>query len=481
MNLNTLPGRQLTGADHPLSKLSRNGGPELIGHRKDGRPIYLMGGGAPDAMIERLNAERDQCLSRVKAVSDSAAESDRDLSDQDMEVITRANERVTKIDAQLELLSFDSAVSDRARDVMQRNNVPMPRGQGGTLFRSAGHALHTGLMAAHGTGRDGRDARELWEQELNRAAQHMGVDAANTVAVAGGVGALMVKPIVGPVIDPTPSGRPFLTLLGVETMDSPFGFQRPRISDPNGDQAPDVQGAGTANVGKEKAELVSRAFDIKLESVDTQTVGEYLNVSEKLRQLPIGAWNIILNQFTKRRSRKSERYALAEITESTSTIDLALAASVPETYDAVWDAALQVFTKTAELPQWIAVGPKAWARLGRMLDAADRPLFPTLGAGAAVNAMGRIDATTFQSAGPAGLPLVVSYAITDDSFVVGNAASLEVYEFVYPMLEAVEPSVMGRQVAVASELATYRPATDGLSGNSPTGNGAVIVRPAPAP
>jgi hypothetical protein len=61
---------------HPLRKLER-GRPRLIGRRKDGRPIYAMAGGAPDAMLERLTAEREQCLARVKAVTDSAAEADR--------------------------------------------------------------------------------------------------------------------------------------------------------------------------------------------------------------------------------------------------------------------------------------------------------------------------------------------------------------------------------------------------------------------
>jgi hypothetical protein len=462
---------------HPLAKFAQHGW-RIIGHRKDGRPIYLLAGGAPDAMVERLTGERDQCLARVKAVTDSAAEADRDLSDQDEEVIRRANERVAKIDQQLELLSFDSTVSDRAREIMQRNNLPMPLQKGqGMLYRSAGEVMWD---ATHldAPGREGKEARARFERELDRAAQHMGVDAANTVAVAGGLGALAIRPIVGPVIDPTPSGRPFLNLLGVQPMDSPFGFSRPRISDPNIDQTPDVQGAGTANVGKEKSELVSRAFEVKLESVDTETIGEYLNVSAKLQALPIGAWNIILTQFTKRRSRKTEKYGLASLLESTSGVDLAADATSAQVYEAVWEAALLVFQKTGELPQWIAAGPTAWARLGKLLDAADRPLFPTLGAGAPVNAMGQMDASSFASRGPAGLPLVVSYAIASDAFVVGNSAALEVYEFTYPMFEAVEPSILGRQVAVASELATYRPATDGISGDTPTGNGAVIVQPA---
>jgi hypothetical protein len=479
MNLHTLPGhRSLTGADHPLVKLSR-GQLEPIGHRKDGRPIYPTAGGAPNAMLERLVSEREACLTRVEAVTSAAAESDRDLSDQDAEVINRARDRIAQLDSQIDLLSFDSTISDRAADAMRRNNVPVPRDPQ-TQYRSAGAALWDMLHLDAG-GQEGREARQRYDREMNRAAQHMGVDSANTVPVAGGLGALVVRPVVGPVIDPTPAGRPFLNLLGVQPLDSPMGFSRPRISDPNMDQAPDVQGAGTANVGREKAELVSRAFDIKLDPVETQTVGEYLNVSEKLRALPIGAWNIILARFAKRRSRKTERYGLAEVRESTSAIDLAADADADAVWDAVWDAALQVFLKTGELPQWITAGPIGWARLGRLRDAAGRPLFPTMAAGASVNSMGRMDAGTFGNVGPAGLPLAVTYAITDGAFILGNDASLEVYEYAYPMLEAVEPSVMGRQVAVASELATYRPATDNMAAANATGNGAVIVRPPVGP
>lgn len=472
MNVSTLPGRS-----HPLVKLSRQG-LRPIGFRKDGRPIYPMAGGAGDEMLERLISEREACLTRVQAVAAAAAESNRDLSDQDTEVIQRAQTRVGELDKQIDLLSFDSAISDRAADALRRNNIQVP-GRNDSQYRSAGAALWD-MLHLDAKGSEGKEARQRYERELNRAAQHMGADAATTVSVAGGLGALVVRPVVGPVIDPTPAGRPFLSLLGVQPMDSPMGFSRPRISDPNIDQAPDVQGAGTANVGKEKAELVSRAFDIKLDPVDTQTIGEYLNVSEKLRALPIGAWNIILARFTKRRARKTEKYAISEVRESTTGVDLAADADADAIYDAIWAAALQVFQKTGELPQWIAAGPTGWARLGALRDAAGRPLFPTLASGASVNSMGRMDAGTFASQGPAGLPMAVSYGITDGAFILGNDASLEMYEYAYPMLEAVEPSVMGRQVAVASEVAAYRPATDNMAGTA-TGNGAVIVRPDPAP
>jgi hypothetical protein len=463
MSMNTLPGQ---GSRRPSWHR-----PAPIGYRRDGRPVYPIAGGAPNAMLERITTERQACLDRVQAVTDSAFEANRDLSDQDEEVINRARERITFLDRQMELLSFDQSIPDRARAALESNaSTSLPAVHS---YRSAGHALWDLLHQE----RD-RDARERVQREMHRAAQHMGTSAAQTVATAGGLGALVVRPVVGPVIDPVPGGRPFLTLLGVQQLDDPMGFSRPRIVDPNGDEAPDVQGVGTANVGKQKAELVSRAFDIKLEPVDTETIGEYLNVSQKLMHLPIGALNIILGRFAKRRARKTERYALAEVRQTTNTVALAADADQEAVYNAVWDAAVQVWLRTGELPEWIATGPTGWSRLGRMLDLAGRPLFPTISAGASVNAMGRMSADTFQSVGPAGLPMAVTYGITDGAFIVGNSASLEVYEYPYPMLQAVEPAVLGQQIAVASEIGTYRPATDGLAGDAPTGNGAVVIAPA---
>jgi hypothetical protein len=246
-----------------------------------------------------------------------------------------------------------------------------------------------------------------------------------------------------------------------------------------------VQGTGTANVGKEKSELVSRAFEIKLEPVETDTVGQYLNVSAKLQALPIGAWNIILTQMETRRSPvRRRRYGLASLLLSTSTVDLAADAAAADTCtSAVWAAALLVFQKTGMLPEWIAAGPTAWARLGShdwtpRTGRCSPPWAPVLPSTPWVG----MDASTFrQLAVRPGCRWWCPTPSPSDAFVVGNRDALEVYEYAYPLMEAVEPSILGRQVAVASELATYRPATDGLAGDTPTGNGAVIVRPAGTP
>jgi HK97 family phage major capsid protein len=463
---------QTTMRRHPLAAYGTTA--PVIGYRKSGAPIHAVAGGAPNPLLERAVQEREQVLSRIESVSAAAFEANRDLSEQDQDTIKRARERVEFLDGQIDTLSFDTALSDRAQAALRSNGVSS-RHSSPTQFRSAGDALHTMLAA----GRGEPDARQRYDVEMNRAAQHMGADAANTVAVAGGLGALVVKPVVGPVIDLTPRGRPFLTALGVRQLESPLGFSRPRIVDKNGAEAPAPQ-------GKEKQELVSRAFDVKLDSIDSETIGEYLNISQKLLSLPIDGMNMILDRFTVRRQRMTERRAILEVLETTSSVTLA-APPAPGTaedpgaiYDAVWDAALKVYELTGELPTGIAMGAKGWSRLGRLRDAAGRPLFPQLGA---ANAMGSMTANDLQSTGPAGLPSVVTPGITDGTFVVYNAYGLEVYEYSYPMLESIEASVLGRQVAMASELAFYRPATsetaasDAGTGNA-AGNGAVkIVQP----
>jgi len=104
------------------------------------------------------------------------------------------------------------------------------------------------------------------------------------------------------------------------------------------------------------------------------------------------------------------------------------------------------------------MGPLGWARLGSLVDAAGRPMFPYLGA---TNALGTANATNFFNVGPAGLQPIVTPAMTDATFWVGNSECIEGYIYRYPLMEAVEPSVLGRQVAVAASFAGYRPYANG--------------------
>ena len=167
---------------------------------------------------------------------------------------------------------------------------------------------------------------------------------------------------------------------------------------------------------------------------------------------------------------------MAELSKSTSHVPLAAGATSAEVRSPVRRRPTGV-RDTLELPTWIAYGPAGWAMLGSLTDAAGRPLFPFLGA---ANAMGTADLGDF-GLGPLGLAQIITPGITTTDIWIGNSAGMETYSYSFPVLEAVEPSVLGRQVAVAEALCFYRPTTTEADPGPPVveqgGNGAVRIGP----
>jgi hypothetical protein len=322
-------------------------------------------------------------------------------------------------------------------------------------YRSAGDLLWDCLHQTE------PEAKQRYSRVMRRAAEHMGTTAAATTPVAGDLAGLAVRPVVGPVSDPTPKGMPFATALGMRDIPASdgFGFSRPYLVD-------DGFATGVAKQTLEKAELASKAFSVAVTNVPLDTVGGYLNISQQLLTFTPSSLQIIVSQLTRRLENHVDKAVVAEMQESTGEVALAAGATAAEVIQAIYDAAAAYYGVTGELPSWIAMGPLGWARLGGLVDAAGRPMFPTLGAS---NAPGSMSATSF-SVTVAGLTPVVTAAITDDTYWVGGDAGLEGYMYRYPVLEAVEPSVLGRQVAVAASIAGYRP--------TPFANATIHVGPA---
>ena len=412
-----------------------------------------------DAYTETLVKERESLVTRAQAIKDTALEQKRDLNESDKTALGAYSERVKELDSQLLLATTSFDLDADIADRLNRIN-PGSVSNASHVYRTAGELMWDVLHRTSDT-----DAKMRFDGVMRRAAQHMGTSAAATTPTAGGMGGLVVSPVVGPVIDVNPQGRPFLTAIGVRDAPAPLSFMRPRIVDPDFE-------TGVAVQTLQKAELASKKFDIAVDTLTLVTVGGYLNVSEQLRALVAGALDLIVAQLNRRLAWATEKTALAELAESTAKITLSATATGAEILQAIFDASALVFENTGMLAEWILMGPQGWARLGGLVDLANRPLFPSLGA---ANAMGGADAATFTMAGPAGLRAIVTPAMTDDTFWVGNAMALEAYEYRYPLLEAVEPSLLGRQIAVASSLVCYRPTT--AEGAPPVGNGAVHLAP----
>lgn len=406
----------------------------------------------PDVLLDRLLAERDDRTGLIRSLTGAAAEAERDLSDQDKDTITRAQTRITEIDGQLDLLSNQLDMSEEVRNRLARLN-PQAVQPTNTTYATAGELLYDMLHAHHS-----RDASQRYNRYITRAAEHMGTTAAATTPTAGGFAGLLTVPTVGTVLDLKPSGRPLVSSLGTAPMPNGWSFMRPRVVDTHLDDGVGVQAL-------QKAELVSKHFDILADSIAPVTVGGYLNVSQQLLTWVAQALDLVIGQMGKRLSRYEEAAAVTALTATTATVPLTDATDPAAVLAAFFAASALVYTNTGELATNVAMGPLGWQALGSLVDSAGRPMFPWLGA---ANAMGSMSADSFGLTGPAGLTPVVTYGITTNDFYVYNAAGLEAYEYRFPVLEAVEPSVLGRQIAVAASLAFYSPTTtEAVTGGSP--------------
>lgn len=413
-----------------------------------------------DVMTKRLLDERTQTETLIAGIETVAVEQKRDLTEADLKSLETYRARLGTIDLQLEQTTQNIAL---AQSVADRVAAVSGEAVNGHAYRSAGELLWDVLH------QNDRDARSRFQAVQQRAAQHMGTTAAATVATAGGFGGLIVSPVTGPVINLLPKGRPWLSLIGANPAPDAFSFMRPRLVDPN-------FATGAAPQAKEKQELVSQAFNIAADPLQLTTVGGYLNVSQQALSFVAGALDIVVSQLLARVAAQSEAALVAEVAKTTAKITLAAVAPADDVRQAIFDASALVFQNTGALAEWIAMGPQGWARLGGLTDLALRPLFPM---DTPVNAMGTANPGTFTIAG-LGLTAVVTPAITDGTFYVGNSYGIEAYEYTYPTLEAVEPSLLGRQVAVATSNVFYRPTTKeaGAGGTPPAeGNGVVKIAP----
>lgn len=413
-----------------------------------------------DALVTKLLDERTQKVQVIENLATTAADEGRDLYSTDLETIDNCRSRIKALDSQIEKVAGDLELADSVRSRVRLLDGDFANRD--FTYRSAGQYLHDMLHQSDG------EARQRWAKFHRRAAEHMGYDKDNTVPVAGGFNGLVISPVVGAVLDPRPQGRPLFSALGVRPIEAGT-FMRPRIVDPNFE-------TGVGPQGQEKSELASKAWDIVSEPVQAQVIGGYINISYLLLGMQPSSLDMIVTHMNRRLEWASERAAVTEMDKTTEELALPADATSAAISAVLGEAAAAVFEATGSLPTWLAMGPTAWGRMIGITDLAGRPMIPAVGP---VNAWGGGGGTDEFFTGIAGMRVVVTPAITNANMYVGNSFGLEVYEQKMPVLEAVEPSVLGRQLAVASMLAFYRPVTtEAVGGGTPSpaeSNGVVRI------
>lgn len=405
---------------------------------------------ALDVLSEKLLAKREDYAARALVIKRNADEQNRDLNESDTAALLSYRSEIDKLDAQLKVTTQDFSLDTEVADRIARiSGAPVvKRGANPWENMSAGEVLADFLLVRQSPASEARVT--AWRQYHERAAEHVGTDKSLTVPTAGGFGGLLIKPLVGPIINLTATESPLMALIGTQDSPNAMAFQRARLLDPNFATAAGKQSA-------EKAELNSKAFDITADTVSLSTWGNYLNISLQAESFISGSLDTLITQLTARTAYALETQVGLELAKATVKVTLAGGADAAAVLAAWQQAAALVYSATKRPPTWAVAGIQGWARLSGLSDLAGRPLFPAVGN--SVNALGSTGGPSSMVLNVNGIPLAVSLSITDGTIYMGNGFGLETYLHRYPVLQAVEPSLIGRQVAVAASIGFYQPPT----------------------
>ncbi|HEV8167604.1 MAG TPA: hypothetical protein VGR74_24695, partial [Actinomycetota bacterium] len=153
-----------------------------------------------DQMISRYAQEIEERQTFIDGIVEGAESASRDLTTQEMELLTRARDRINDVNGLLGPLSDAARIANESRERIARL-APVQGNRPTTIeYRSAGaYAID---MWRAGLGND--DARERLEL-FNRAAAHQ---------TTGDNPGLLPDSIIGPVVSFVDASRPLVNLLG---------------------------------------------------------------------------------------------------------------------------------------------------------------------------------------------------------------------------------------------------------------------------
>lgn len=379
-----------------------------------------------DQMLASLGAEIDSRQSFIDKLIQDAQGEGRDLTDVEMDLITKTRDVMVRTNSQIEPLldarRVSQASTSRLAELSQflrDRDVPRPQA---VEYRSAGEYLIDQWRAGLGE-RAAAERINLY----HRAASHQ------TTADNPG---LIPTPIIGPVISFIDTNRPVVTQLGPKNMPSQ-NWVRPKVTQHT---QVAVQPVG------EKNELVSQKMTITKLTATANTYGGYVNISRQdvdFSQPQI--MDLVVNDLAGQYAIATEVAACAAF-DAASVAGIAIAtgaATAAGIQTSLWDAVGKIYADTKGLGRvFAAVGPDMLPIIG--------PVFPPVNP---MNAYSSgIEAASMGSGlvgSISGIPIYVSPGVGALRMLVMSSAAGEVFEQRVGTLQVVEPSVMGIQLAYA--------------------------------
>jgi HK97 family phage major capsid protein len=380
-----------------------------------------------DQLLTRYASEIEEKQTFVDGLVEDAEKNKRDLTSQELELITRSRERIGDLSDQMKPLQDARRIADESHNRIAElaKTMQSTPAMNDVEYRSAGHYLLDYWQARIGD-----------EDAMKRLQTYQRTAAHQTTTDSTGV---LPAPIIGPVVNFVDSARPLVSALGPRNLPSQT-WSRPKVT----------QHTAVLEQTAEKAELTSQKMIITKVTGTAQTFGGYVNVSRQIIDFSDPSiMDIIIADL-------AAQYALQTENDATDTfLAAATAASVnlatgantaAQVAAAFWGAVGQVYAGTKGAGRVIAAAAPQMLGLIGPLFAPVNPQDSQSTGFSAVN-YGQGAAGTIS-----GVPIYITAGLADNKIMVLSTAAAEVYEDRIGALSVVEPSVLGVQVAYAGHF-----------------------------
>jgi len=404
-----------------------------------------------NTVLERKRAEREDQLAFVdELLAKVEADGGRDLVEAEIKNLHAAKERVAELEDQIGPLEEHEAMrarhqatagalvpQDRARQV-----GPVGQPQGQAPWTTAGGYL-VDVLRARGLVTDHYGQRMPADPQAQARIQYA-LQNQTTADTPG----LLPHVIAGEVVNLIDASRPFITSIGGgRAMGGIPGktFGRPKIT----------QHTLVGLQAAEKTELPTRKMIIGEVPFTKVTKGGAVDVSRQdIDWSSPAAWDILVRDLADSYAIDTEAEAAAKFAADADTVNADTpigGGTLQDISEALYTAAGKVYASSKRLPDRIWMSTDVWGIMGPVLDTA-----------CCNNPQGSSSLTSF-SGNLFNVDRVVVPSFPALTMVVGNSNAFEVYEEVIGLLTAVEPSLLGVEVAYGGYLAFNYVAAEGVA------------------
>jgi HK97 family phage major capsid protein len=371
--------------------------------------------------LDRLNKQFDEIVAGMGAITNRAADENRDVSDDESKQIDRDKGRLDELTKAIEHYSGLETQANKVAEL--RRSVPSTPARSATTtadrddeydiardFPTAGDyaiTVHRAMTL--------RDPDAI--AKLDRATAHQ--------KLADNPG-IIPRPVLGPVLNNIDASRPFINSITRKAL--PAGqFDRPVITQ---HVAVDKQAA-------EKDLTASQKMLIGKLPVTADTFAGHLNISRQdIKWTSPGILQIVFEDFAAVYANATDNEACEDFAASVVQTAPIATWDAAGLYAAIYGAASTSLTAVNSLPDTVWVSPDVWGRLGGVTTTQGAPLFPGMNPGG-------------MSGSPMGFTLVVDKNFPANTMIQGPSRYAEWYEDVDGLMQVGEPDVLGQLVGYA--------------------------------